>query len=48
MLGAGLLAPVSLSKYGDHLPLNRHRTFTNANCVELPRSTLANWVGAAA
>ena len=42
---AGLLAQVIVSKYADHLPLARQeRIFARAG-VEIPRSTLAQWVG---
>ena len=42
---AGLLAQVLVAKYGDHLPLYRQqKIFTRAG-LELPRSTLADWVG---
>ena len=41
-----LLAQVLISKYADHLPLYRQEQITRAG-VELPRSTLADWVGAA-
>jgi len=42
----GLLAQVLVAKYADHLPLYRQqRIFARAG-VEIPRSTLAEWVGA--
>lgn len=43
---AGLLAQVLEAKYPDHLPLYRQeRTFARAGFA-IPRSTLAEWVGA--
>jgi transposase len=48
MAGAGLLAHVLVSKYGDHLPLYRQSDIYEREGVDLPRSTLASWVGGAA
>ena len=48
MLDQGLLAPVLVSKYADHLPLYRQAGIYAREGVELDRSTLADWVGAAA
>lgn len=48
MAGAGLLAHVLVSKYGDHLPLYRQSDIYDRAGVDLSRSTLANWVGGAA
>ena len=48
MAGPGLLAHVLVSKYGDHLPLYRQSDIYDREGVDLPRSTLANWVGGAA
>jgi len=45
MAGAGLLAHVLVSKYGDHLPLYRQQEIYERQGVELDRSTLADWVG---
>ena len=45
MAGAGLLAHVLISKYGDHLPLYRQCQIYARQGVELERSTLADWVG---
>ncbi len=42
----GLLAQVMVSKYCDHLPLYRQSEIYARDGVELPRSTLADWVGA--
>ena len=46
--GPGLLAHVLVSKYTDHLPLYRQSEIYARAGVELPRSTLAGWVGEAA
>jgi transposase len=43
--GAGVLAHVLTSKYGDHLPLYRQSEIYAREGVELSRSTLADWVG---
>jgi transposase len=45
--GPGLLAHVLVSKYGDHLPLYRQSQIYIREGVDLDRSTLAGWVGAA-
>lgn len=42
---AGLLAQVLVAKYADHQPLHRQRGIYARSGVELPRSTLAQWVG---
>jgi transposase len=42
-----LLAHVLVSKYADHLPLYRQSEIYAREGVELDRSTLADWVGAA-
>ena len=41
-----LLAQVLLAKYADHLPLYRQQAIYARAGVELPRSTLTDWVGA--
>lgn len=46
--GAGLLAHVLVSKYSDHTPLYRQSQIFAREGVDLPRSTLADWVGQAA
>jgi transposase len=46
--GPGLLAHVLVSKYADHLPLYRQAGIYAREGIELDRSTLADWVGAAA
>jgi transposase len=48
LAGAGLLAHVLVSKYGDSLPLYRQREIYAREGVEIERSTLAEWVGGSA
>jgi transposase len=43
--GPNLLAHVLTSKYADHLPLYRQSEIYAREGVDLPRSTLADWVG---
>jgi transposase len=43
---AGLLAHVLIAKYADHLPLYRQKQIFGRAGLELPRSTMAAWVGA--
>ena len=45
LAGPGLLAHVLVSKYCDHLPLNRQSQIYAREGVDLSRSTLADWVG---
>jgi transposase len=45
--GPGLLAHVLVCKYCDHLPLYRQSQIYARDGIELDRSTLAEWVGAA-
>jgi transposase len=45
--GPGLLAHVLVSKYCDHLPLYRQSQIYEREGIDLDRSTLADWVGAA-
>jgi transposase len=45
LAGPGLLAHVLVSKYCDHLPLNRQSEIYAREGVDLARSTLADWVG---
>jgi transposase len=47
LAGPGLLAHVLVAKYADHLPLYRQSEIYAREGVELNRSTLADWVGAA-
>ena len=44
--GPGLLAHVLVGKFADHLPLYRQSVIYARDGVELPRSLLADWVGA--
>jgi transposase len=46
--GPGLLAHVAVSKYGDHLPLNRQEEIFQRQGVDLPRQTMADWMRACA
>lgn len=48
MVGPGLLAEVLVAKYQDHLPLYRQAQRFQRLGLELSRSTLGNWVLAAA
>lgn len=43
---AGLLAQVLVAKYAGHLPLYRQEQIFSRAGVAIPRSTLAQWVGA--
>jgi transposase len=47
LAGPGLLAHVLVSKYSDHLPLYRQSEIYARQGVEIDRSTMAGWVGAA-
>jgi transposase len=47
LAGAGLLAHVIVSKFADHLPLYRQSEIYSRQGVDISRSTLAGWVGAA-
>jgi hypothetical protein len=42
--GAGLLAHILVSKYCDHQPLYRQEQIYAREGIELPRSTLCDWV----
>src|SRR3974390_580945 len=46
--GPGLLAHVAVSKYGDHLPLNRMESIFQRHGVELSRRTSGVWMAAGA
>ena len=46
--GPGLLAQVAVSKYGDHLPLNRLESIFQRSGVELSRKTMCDWMAACA
>ena len=43
---AGLLAQVLVAKYADHLPLYRQEAIFSRSGATIPRSTMAEWVGA--
>jgi transposase len=47
LAGPDLLAHVLVSKFGDHLPLYRQSEIFAREGIDLDRSTLAGWVGAA-
>ena len=47
LAGPGLLAPVLVAKYADHLPLYRQSAIDAREGVELERSTLADWIDSA-
>jgi transposase len=44
MAGPAILAHVTVSKYADHLPLNRQQVIFRRQGIELARSTLADWI----
>ena len=46
--GTGLFSHVIVSKYGDHLPLNRQEEIYKRHGLELRRSTLCDWVAQSA
>jgi transposase len=46
--GPGLLAHVAVSKYGDHIPLNRLESIFQRHGVELSRKTMCDWMAACA
>jgi len=46
--GPGLLAQVVVSKYADHLPLNRQESIFQRHGVELSRKTMCDWMRACA
>jgi len=46
--GTGLLAQVVVSKYNDHIPLNRQSGIYRREGVAIPVSTLCDWVAAVA
>ena len=46
--GPGLLAQIVLSKYGDHLPLYRQEDIFTRHGITIRRSTLCDWIAAAA
>lgn len=46
--GEGLLAHVVVSKYADHTPLHRLEGIFRRHGVDIPRTTMSDWVGAVA
>jgi transposase len=48
LAGAGLLAQVMVSKYGDHCPLYRMEDIFSRHGVNLSRSTLCDWMAQSA
>lgn len=46
--GPGLIAQIIVAKFGDHLPLYRQEDFFTRHGLHIPRSTLCDWVQAAA
>lgn len=46
--GEGLLAHVVVSKYADHTPLHRLEGIFARHGVDIPRTTMTDWVGAVA
>jgi transposase len=46
--GPGLIAQIVVAKFGDHLPLYRQENFFTRHGLHIPRSTLCDWVRAAA
>jgi len=46
--GPGLLAQVAMSKYGDHVPLNRQEEIYRRQGVELSRQTMCDWMAQSA
>ena len=46
--GPGLIAQIAVSKFGDHLPLYRQEDIFARHGLHLSRSTLCDWVSAAA
>jgi transposase len=48
MAGPGLIAQVVVAKFGDHLPLYRQEDFFTRHGLHIARSTLCDWVQAAA
>lgn len=46
--GPGLIGQILVAKFGDHLPLYRQEDFFTRHGLHIPRSTLCDWVQAAA
>lgn len=45
--GPGLLAHLIVSKYCDHLPLNRQEQILARHGIDIPRQRMCDWIGAA-
>lgn len=48
LAGPSLLAHVAVSKFADHLPLHRQELMLKRSGVEIPRSTLCDWIAGVA
>jgi transposase len=48
LAGPGLLAYVIVSKYGDHLPLNRLENILGRHKIQIARSTMCDWAAQSA
>ena len=48
LAGPSLLAHVAVSKFADHLPLYRQELMLKRSGVEIPRSTLCDWIAGTA
>jgi transposase len=48
LAGAGMLAYVATSKFGDHLPLNRLEGIFERQGAHIPRSTMCDWIAGTA
>ncbi len=46
--GTGLFSHILVSKYADHIPLHRQEGIYRRHGLELPRSTLCDWVAQSA
>jgi transposase len=44
LAGPGLLAHIAVSKYSDHLPLNRLENILSRHDVDITRSTMCDWM----
>jgi len=45
MAGPSVLAQLTIAKYVDHLPLYRQEAIFQRHGIELPRTTLSEWIG---
>jgi transposase len=48
MAEPGLLAQIVVAKYGDHLPLERQENIFRRHGIDLPKSTMCDWIRAVA